>query len=220
MLVNTLTLDDAEKQVIFDAVDKIARLAREKNDYIGRLQDAGNEIARLTTENKSFRALVLETAHIHDDEINRLAGIIKNIQERNSETKYQIAFKDWKLGELHCPICGSTDLSPPNQYCTKQYVCKKCGLQFDPVKEYESVELPGLETKDAAPLPGDSLSTFERKYESVIESVIKDAAPPAVQKPCDSCTADDCQTCVTQSGYYNHYREKKPTIPANGDENE
>jgi len=130
---------------------------KEKDGEIEQLKEKNeqltNENARLNAENKGFRALVLETAHIRDDEIKRLEGIIKNIQERNSEMKYQIAFKDWKLGELHCPTCESTDLSPPNQYCTKQYVCKKCSLQFDPVKEYENVELPGLETKDAAPKP-------------------------------------------------------------------
>ena len=113
-----------------------------------------DEIARLTSERNSLHDVNMQlNTTIGDLARNneRLEGIIKNIQERNSEMKYQIAFNDWKLGELHCPTCESTDLSPPNQYCTKQYVCKKCSLQFDPVKEYENVELPGLETKDASP---------------------------------------------------------------------
>jgi len=153
---------------------------KEKDGEIEQLKEKNeqltNENARLNTENKRFRALVLETAHIRDDEIKRLEGIIKNIQERNSEMKYQIAFKDWKLGELHCPTCESTDLSPPNQYCTKQYVCKKCSLQFDPVKEYENVELPGLETKDAAPPCG-----LKCQFYPVCENCVEmPAAPPAL----------------------------------------
>ena len=120
-------------------------------DLMQGLAEKSGEIARLTTELAKRHSWSYEKQAALEKENERLAGIIKNIQERNSEMKYQIAFNNWKLGELHCPTCESTDLSPPNQYCTKQYVCKKCSLQFDPVKEHENVELPGLETKDASP---------------------------------------------------------------------
>jgi hypothetical protein len=150
----------------------------------------------VTAENARFRDAInvgFETLKKLKADNERLEGIIKNIQERNSEMKYQIAFKDWKLGELHCPTCESIDLSPPNQYCTKQYVCKKCSLQFDPVKEHENVELPGLENKDAETPAATKPDEDGPSYTAL------DYQHGKRGDPCEGCKYKDGNRCIEPS---------------------